>query len=181
MPSAAFGWPSLKAAMAVTFSTVHHTVFIVSDFERSVAFYSKLFGKEPTMRAEVQDYPQFDAFVQAQHAHALVAFFELANAAFEIIQFINPQESVEQVSVHRPGSKHFCLAVDDADAIYQALKAEGYNFISAPCHFSPAQGALDGIVAAYFLDPDGNVIEIVEDPKKKSLLGKIGLSNPEDN
>ena len=167
--------------MAVTLSTIHHVGLIVTDFDKSVAFYSKLLGMEPTITADVHDKPAFDAQTQTTDARALVAFFEVANSSVEVIQFVKPQESIEQVSVHRPGSKHLCFAVDDCEATYKDMLAEGYEFLAAPCHFGPEQGALNGIVFSYFLDPDGNVIEILEDPKKKSLLGRIGLSNPDDN
>ena len=167
--------------MAVTLSTIHHVGLIVTDYDKSVAFYSKLLGMKPTMTAEVKGDPAFDAQTQTTGAHALVAFFEVENSSVEVIQFVQPAESIEQVSVHRPGSKHLCFAVDDAEATYRAMLEEGYNFLAQPCHFGPAQGALNGIIFAYFLDPDGNVIEILEDPKKKSLLGRVGLSNPEDN
>ena len=167
--------------MAVTFSTLHHVGLIVTDFDKSVAFFSKLLDMKPTIQADVENVPAFDAQTQTSGAKAKVAFFTIDNSSVEVIQFVQPHESIEQVSVHRPGSKHVCFAVDDVDATYEAMLQEGYDFLAAPCHFGPEQGALNGVGFAYFLDPDGNVIEILEDPKKKSLLGRVGLSNPEDN
>lgn len=43
--------------MAVTFSTLHHVGLIVTDFDKSVAFYSKLLDMKPTIQAEVENVP----------------------------------------------------------------------------------------------------------------------------
>jgi catechol 2,3-dioxygenase-like lactoylglutathione lyase family enzyme len=70
--------------------------------------------------------------------------------------------------------------VDDCDAAYREMKADGHDFLAPPCHFGNENPDLEGVVFAYFRDPDGNIVEIIEDPKQKGLVARasqaLGIS-----
>lgn len=58
-----------------------------------------------------------------------------------------------------PGLRHLALAVDDFDAACRRLQREGVQF------FEPPQ-VRDGCRLAFFDDPDGNILHLIErDPK----------------
>jgi catechol 2,3-dioxygenase-like lactoylglutathione lyase family enzyme len=168
--------------MPFTLSRVHHVGLLVTDFEQSRAFYDKLLGMQPSINTTVQGSGEFDRQVEAQGARARVAFYNVDNTSVELIEFLTPKEPRDDRgdNPHVPGSKHLCFLVDDCDAAYARMKAEGYEFLAPPCHFGDDQPDLKGVVFAYFRDPDGNVIEILEDPKQKGLVAKaaqaVGLS-----
>ena len=61
-------------------------------------------------------------------------------------------------------------------AAYEELKAKGYDFIAPPCDFGERNQDLEDVVFAYFRDPDGNVLEILEDPMQKGALRKAAES-----
>ena len=158
--------------MPFTVSRVHHVGLLVTDFDRAKAFYSRLLGKEPTIDTTVHDSAEFDRQVEAQGARARVAFYDVDNTSVELIEFVAPKgpRAGDGDSPHRAGSKHLCFLVDDCDAAYRAMRADGYTFLAPPCHFGGDQPDLKGVTFAYFRDPDGNVLEILEYPKQKGVL-----------
>ncbi len=168
--------------MPFTLSRVHHVGLLVTDFDRSRAFYDKLLGMQPSISTTVGRSSRFDAQVGASGARARVAFYDVANTAVELIEFLEPREPRDDRGnvPHVPGSKHLCFLVDDCEAAYREMKAEGYDFLAPPCRFGDENPDLRGVTFAYFRDPDGNIVEILEDPKQKGVLTKaaqaVGLS-----
>jgi catechol 2,3-dioxygenase-like lactoylglutathione lyase family enzyme len=60
-----------------------------------------------------------------------------------------------------PGSfNHLALQVEDVDTAYEALVAKGVKIKSAPANFKELR-------ICFFFDPDGNSLELVEDPRKE--------------
>ena len=63
---------------------------------------------------------------------------------------------------NRPGNAHLCLLVDDFQACFESLTAEGVRFKSAPVTISA--GPNKGGLVAYFYDPDGYLLELFQPP-----------------
>jgi lactoylglutathione lyase len=62
----------------------------------------------------------------------------------------------------QPGSfDHLALHVEDVDAAYQELVAKGVRIKSEPRNAK-------GLRYCFFFDPDGNSIELLEDPYKET-------------
>lgn len=159
--------------MTVTLSRLHHVGIIVGDLDVAIAFYDKLLGMGPTQRGAITRSDGFSRQLQAEHGEARVAFYEVSGGvAVELIEVATPKEPKVQPQAYVPGSKHVCFLVDDVDRTYAQMTAEGYVFHGEPCHFGEETPDLKGMKFAYFRDPDGNILEIIEDPKKKGILSK---------
>lgn len=162
--------------MAVTMQRVHHVGVIVTNIERSMSFYNRLFDQEPDIRTDVENSAglsrQFGVGDEEGDAKVKIAFYHLDNTSFEIIEVVEPDTTLDQPEVYRAGAKHICFQVEDCDATYDRMVEEGYEFVSRPCHFDEDQPKLDGVKWAYFRDPDGNFLEIMEDPGKEGYVGR---------
>jgi catechol 2,3-dioxygenase-like lactoylglutathione lyase family enzyme len=158
--------------MPIVLNHVHHVGIFVTDIDKARPFYDKLFGKAPTLQTEVGNSGDFSRMMAAGDksgdADIVMAFYDLGNTAIELLQTKRPAKPLEQLPVHQAGAKHLCFRVDDAQATYEAMVAEGYDFIAPVCAFTKDQPDLEGVKFAYFRDPDGNILEIMEDTSRGS-------------
>jgi catechol 2,3-dioxygenase-like lactoylglutathione lyase family enzyme len=142
---------------------LYHTGFVVSDLERSVAFYTGVLGmrleRPPTELSgewisNVVGYPGTrlrSAFVGIGDGHSI-----------ELIQYLSPAgpRTPHPPDRNRVGAAHAGMVVDDAGAWYERLRSAGVEVLGPP--------ALRDVeypwarYAFYFRDPDGNWLEFAE-------------------
>jgi lactoylglutathione lyase len=124
---------------------VHHTMLPVADLNRSVAFYTRLFGMK----------------VKERHASearkvevGLVGYGDKASEPFlELIEDIS-ENAPDQVT---PANIHVGIDVSDLRKLCAILEKEGVSFIR------PLKQRSDGMgVSAWIRDPDGHEIELAE-------------------
>lgn len=145
---------------------IDHLNIVVSDMDRSVAFYSRL-GMTKSLDTFISG--AWIANLMGMHdenLNARVVFMETdGDVRLELLQHIFPPG--QQVDANsKPttiGLRHFAILVDDVLEIYQELLREGVTFFSEP---QEVVGNKD--VAArfgrkwmvYLLDPDGTIVEL---------------------
>ena len=137
-----------------------HTGLVVRDLERSIAFYRGVLGLEVWRQAtEEGDY--IDNVVGIPNVRLEWAKLEaLDGSVVELLQYHSHPATAPLVNAasNRPGCSHLAFTVADLDATYQTLVARGFHCNCAP-QFSP-----DGTVkVVYCHDPDGIILELVED------------------
>ncbi len=142
-----------------------HVSFTVKDLERSLGFYRDTLGMElvGTMERKGDDISRIVAF---EDAYLKIAFVELPRAGgmqLELIQYVSPQGQPIDRRTCNPGSAHICFRVEDIHEVYGTLKARGVAFKSEPVEI--LAGINRGGYAVYFLDPDGNTLELVQRPR----------------
>ena len=121
---------------------VAHLTIPVSDMQRSIAFYTDVVGLE-LIRG-------FDAiaFLRAGKDNVVLARCELPPRPAEL--------SAEQRNVHQA----FIVESRDFDASLQFLASKGVDVIDQEERGGPV--AVFAGRSAYFADPDGNVLEIID-------------------
>lgn len=134
----------------------NHTSFTVSDLERSVDFYTQLLGFALERQFEVQG-PGIETIVGLPGAHLRIAFVSLGEFRLELIEYVAPAGRKLEMATNNVGSAHIAFTTDDVDRTYEELKAKGIRFRAAPARSRP-----DRPRVAYFTDPDGYTLEIVE-------------------
>lgn len=144
---------------------VHHVGITVSDLDRSVAFYHDLLG----LRFVVPPTPWFEGDQLARGLGVKppvalrVALFEVGEGAtwFEILQYRTPPSMTRQALPQSDiGAAHVAFYVDDISVTYAELTSKGVPFNSEPNTVD--DGPLAGWRWAYFKDPDGHTMELVE-------------------
>lgn len=161
--------------MSFIVQRVHHVGLIVQNLETSMEFYNKLFDKEPDILTKVDNSAglsrQFGVGEKPGDAVAKIAFYHIDNTSVELIETVQPKAELVQPPVYQPGAKHLCFQCEDIEAAYNDLTGRGIKFAAKPAYFDEEQPKLDGVKFAYFFDPDGNFLEIMEDPSKKGFIG----------
>jgi len=144
---------------------VHHVGITVRDLDVSIAFYRDLLGLPfvvpPTPWFEGNDLARG---LGVEPPVALrVALFEVGDGQtwFEILQYRSPASRTDRALPQSDiGAGHVAFHVDDIEATYAELVAKGVPFNSAPNVVE--DGPLAGWRWAYFRDPDGHTMELVE-------------------
>jgi lactoylglutathione lyase len=120
---------------------VIHTCIWVSDLDRSYEFYTAGLGLEESHRFELNGLE--NVYVGGDHGEIQLRF---------------DPESDREVDPDRQTLDHVALGVDDVDAEFERLRAEtGCPVVEEP--FTVEQA---GARVAFVEDPDGYVVELVE-------------------
>lgn len=143
---------------------LHHTAISTPDLERLRSFYCDLFGLEEVTRfAWKQGDDLCDSIVGLSGSEAEFVYLRGGNAYIELFQYTHPEPRPRdpewRVADH--GITHVCFEVTDIHGEYDRLAAAGMRFRSdAPID---AMGMLH---AVYGLDPDGNIVELIQFPDR---------------
>ncbi len=145
-------------------SGIHHAGLHVRDVARSVAFYRDLLGlqllAERESRAdyvgEIVGYPGATIrLAWLQHPHG--------GPILELLQYVDPAGTPVDTATPNPGTAHVAFSVPDILATFERLRAAGIAFKSA-APVAITAGANRGGYAAYFTDPDGITLELLQPP-----------------
>jgi len=150
--------------MGCNLTRVGHVGIHVSDVERSLAFYRSVLGLKLTGKWGPPDFHRPICFMRCGENHHDFVLFELAEDAARA-------GAAPADSEHRrePGLHHIAFEVPTREAWLEALahvRGCGVELVSGPyVHGQEGQGESgfiggSGSHAFYFLDPDGNRIEV---------------------
>ena len=134
---------------------VGHTSIAVSDYDKSVAFYTELLG----LHMDV-DFGLMPADMLTRKAGSTMRFCLLADdeghQCIELFQFIGVEQRKFEGKVRHEDfwSSHVCILYDDVDVVYQRLVDAGVD-IDIPLTEN------SGYKFAYVFDPDGYMVELV--------------------
>jgi catechol 2,3-dioxygenase-like lactoylglutathione lyase family enzyme len=139
----------MSAASHIT--GVSHVSINVADMDRSVAFYREAFGWEQLFDEHMEG-AAFDAITGVSGAAGRACGGRIRDIRVELMSF--------NFTPHAPpgaglGLRVLSLEVDDADAAHQELVAAGIKVASAPVD-------LHGTRMFFVVDPDGQMVELVE-------------------
>ena len=145
--------------------TLHHVGIIVSDMEKSKAFYSRLLGVTAKTDTTISG-PALWKQTQIDGAAMRIVFLEFDNgdAGLELIEFVNKKGEQAISAQNTTGSLHLAFKVGDAKEVYAQMVQEGYEFIAEPQHMDSAYDAMNGYTFAYLRGPDQELIELIENP-----------------
>jgi catechol 2,3-dioxygenase-like lactoylglutathione lyase family enzyme len=138
----------------------------VSDFERSRAWYQML-GYDMTSKlppTDSLDVARAMGFAAPYNIDGAILTHRADGSMLEVVQWITPYdpEPAYPIPVNHLGIHRMAFATTDIEADVAALKAQGVEFVSpiTPCCSGPESW---GSIVAFY-DPDGTIVELVEQP-----------------
>lgn len=138
---------------------IHHFALTVSDMNRSLAFYTGLFGLEVASDREVErDY--IEKITAVPGAHQRLVHLSGYGHRVELLEYKAPRGEPRARPLQDAGSAHVCFITDDLDAEVVRLQAAGVRFRSLPV--VTTSGPNKGGRGIYIEDPDGNAVEVVQ-------------------
>ena len=154
------------AACAWEITGARHGGITVSNLDRSLEFYCGVLGLELVWRgvlgtqiADIVGVPEATSFD--------IAFLRIpgSETQIELLQYHGCESVSGASSPAHNGTGHFCVFVDNLDALYLDLAAHGVRFRSeGPIEMQ--SGPNKGGKSLYSLDPDGYVFEFHERPPR---------------
>lgn len=142
---------------------VVHVGISVNNLKNMLKFYCDVLGFELVYEMEWKQKTPLGNFcdhvVGLKNSEAKTAMVKKGHFIIEMFEYLSPTpkpiSSDWKVSDH--GYTHICLEVDDLDGEYKRLLKAGMTF-----HTSPPDKATNGLKAIYGRDPEGHVIELLE-------------------
>lgn len=124
-------------------TAAHHVAVCTPNFAALCDFYIRTLGLKQVGKFDGRN----------------IIFVDAGSTTIEIIERNEPMDPAQ-----RQGWVHFAFEVKDIDACYQELTAKGIKFHIEPKLFPETNPA---VKLAFFKDPDGNELELVEPLKTR--------------
>ena len=145
---------------------VHHFSFSVTDLNRTIDFYTKILK----VRLQSRTINKYDSLGHAlfgtkwglnqQRAELAIAVMDVGGRRIEFIEYRDPKGQPYHKNPSIAGSAHLAFHVEDIEKTRQELEEAGVEFHSPIQSFS--EGGKVEWRWCYFRDPDGIILELVE-------------------
>jgi catechol 2,3-dioxygenase-like lactoylglutathione lyase family enzyme len=147
-----------------------HVGICVSDLERSLRFYRDLLGFTVEHELEIGGQPT-DTLLRLRDTHVKAVYLLRDGVRVELLQFLSPPAPPRGERVmNEPGLTHLSFRVADLRGVVDALRVGGERVLDETVlDFPDFQAA-----ACFILDPDGQLIELVQAPGDPSAPPHAG-------
>ena len=144
---------------------MNHTGFVVSNMERSLAFYRDQLGLgierdqilEGEFISELVGYPD-------PKLHIIYLGLGDMKHSVELIEYLKPRGNAAPLPERKDiGATHLGIIVDNVDEFYKELSSKEVRFVSPPAIRPDAVYPM-AQKGCYMQDPDGNWLELLERP-----------------
>jgi catechol 2,3-dioxygenase-like lactoylglutathione lyase family enzyme len=137
-----------------------HIGICVSDMPRSLRFYRDALGFQPEHELHVEGEPS-DTLLRLRGVVLDAVYLTRDGVRIELLRFASPPAPPpRERAMHEHGLTHLSFRVADLDASLAALRAAGERVLDDTIIRIPAVGS----AAAFVVDPDGQLIELVQSP-----------------
>lgn len=142
---------------APTKSVFQHVALSVSNLERSIAFYKKIFGFQIVLRVEFTD-EAIGRVIGYPGARCRMVQLESEGRMLELFEYTNPKGQPVSLSKTQAdiGFSHICFIVDDIDKFTEEFMEQGHGLVGDKVEVRP------GVFIQYYLGPDKEPIELKE-------------------
>jgi catechol 2,3-dioxygenase-like lactoylglutathione lyase family enzyme len=154
--------------MTLDIHSIFHINLNCRDFEKSLAFYQAL-GFRVQMDFPEAGHPMVGKGLGVGEHRVKGALLKLGDdprgARLDLLEWLSPRNSAPSpLRLTDPGMVRIALSTADFEADVEKLRALGVEFISEPI-YRPAPDGTEAPMFVCFRDPDGNVLELVNQPR----------------
>jgi catechol 2,3-dioxygenase-like lactoylglutathione lyase family enzyme len=136
---------------------VHHVGLTVSDLDAATGFYTELLGSTVVEHIEPDDHAAVRTLVGVPDAEISGRLIELPSGdRVELLAYRSGYRRRVDVRPCDPGAMHLACAVPDLAAATGFVRRRGGTVVGDPVRFGRA-------LFVYCTDPDGNVLELIEE------------------
>ncbi len=156
--------------MTLPIQRLSHVGICVSDLERSLRFYHDLLGCTPEHELEAGGEPT-DTLLRLRDVRLKAVYLVRDGVRIELLHFASPPAPPPRHRVlNEPGLTHLSFRVADLQAVVRALRDAGERVLDETVIDFPAFGS----AACFVVDPDGQLIELVQAPGDPSRPPRSG-------
>jgi catechol 2,3-dioxygenase-like lactoylglutathione lyase family enzyme len=155
---------------------LHHTAITVSNLDRAIDFYCEVLGLELAHEPTDTFSGEFvERALRVPGATLRIAVVRSGGHRIELLEYASPPSPVERpLPGNARGATHIAFLVDDLDAKRAELEAKGVEFFADSV--TNDGGSLAGWRWVYFADPDGVVLELVEEVFRRDEDRQAGVA-----
>lgn len=139
---------------------VHHASITVSDIDKSIAFYRDVLGLRLVYTVENSG-EETSRNLGVREAKLKIAILRAGKDTIELIQYVTPKGKHNDRIPCDIGNMHVAFRVSDIYRVYSELRERGVRFNASPLEIR--EGPMKGWIWAYFSDPDGAQLELLEE------------------
>jgi lactoylglutathione lyase len=138
-----------------------HIGICVSDWRRSLRFYEEGLGFRPVGELEAKGEPA-ETLLRLSDVRLRALYLERDGVRIELLHYESPghEGDGEPRAMNGLGLTHLSLRVDDLDAVLGALASCGARILRDTRIEVPEAGTR----AVFVTDPDGTLVELVQQP-----------------
>lgn len=147
---------------------IDHVGVTVTDLDRALEFWCGRLGLRLLHRATETD-RDLAALIGEETAEIEIAELDGGHGQIiELIKYHHPTGRPIRPRSWDPGSSHIALRVDDLGAALARLEGSAAHQISRhPVVLRDPGGRWDGAVCCYLTDPDGIIVELIQQPRNE--------------
>jgi glyoxylase I family protein len=151
----------MKPTGSTPIRSVGHTGITVSDLGRAIAFYRDVLGLPVSGKVRASG-PLFEKITGVSGADLEVCFVRAPGLIIELLQYLNPPGVASTLRQCDPGAFHLAIKVQNIEGVVAASTKAGFKAFG-DIQTIP-EGPVRGMRVVYARDPDGVVLELIEEP-----------------
>jgi len=156
--------------MTLPIQRLSHVGICVSDLERALRFYRDLLGFTPEHDLDVAGEPT-DTLLRLRGTRLRAVYLTRDGVRIELLHFASPPAPPRHARVmNEPGLTHLSFRVADLRAVVRGLRDAGERVLEETLLDFPDFGS----AACFVVDPDGQLIELVQAPGDPSRPPRSG-------
>ena len=144
---------------------IMHVGITVTNIENSIKFYRDILGL--TLKGQaLMEGKETDALFAMNNCKVKIAYLNgsdnIISPPIELLEFVNNETIKDKPQLNKISISEICFRVDNIEKVYKHLIDNNVEYLSEPQEFVFTAYGFSKSKALYFKDPDGIILELME-------------------